>query len=155
MSPTETMQPVTFEYRWAYDSETVDWAELSELYRVAPLGEKAPVDLATVFANSRFRCFLYAGDRLVGAGRVLADGLDVAYLADVAIHPAHQGTGLGSALVQRLVELSSGHKKIILYANPGTERFYARLGFHRMNTALAIWKEPEPAIATGVISPMT
>jgi hypothetical protein len=40
------------------------------------------------------------------------------------------------------VTLSAGHKKIILYANPGTKPCYARLGFLRMNTAMAIWRDP-------------
>jgi predicted N-acetyltransferase YhbS len=83
---------------------------------------------------------------------VLADGLDCAYLADVAVHPDHQRHGLGTAIIRQLLTLSQGHKKIILYANPGTEPFYARLGFLRMNTAMAIWRDPARAIETGLLS---
>ncbi len=36
---------------WIYDDRDVDWAELSELYRIAPLGEKPPADLTTVFSK--------------------------------------------------------------------------------------------------------
>jgi GNAT superfamily N-acetyltransferase len=125
---------VVDDYRWAHDVDAVDLAELSEMYRIAPLGEKPPDTLATVFGNSMFACFAYAGDVLAGAGRVLADGLDCAYIADVAVHPQHQGRGLGKAIIRRLVALSQGHKKIILYVNPGTEGFYRDLGFLRMNT---------------------
>lgn len=60
------------DYRWVYEVAAVDLAELSQLYRIAPLGEKPPDALATVFGNSRFACFVYAGDVLVGAGRALA-----------------------------------------------------------------------------------
>ena len=137
---------------WVYDDGAVDWTELSELYRMAPLGEKLPNDLATVFSSSRFKCFVYADGELVGAGRALADGLDCSYIADVAVHPEHQGKGLGTAIIEKLVELSAGHKKIILYANPGTEAFYRTLGFYRMNTAMAIWRNNEQAIADGLIS---
>lgn len=140
------------DYSWTCDDGSVDWDELSELYRIAPLGVKAPADLITVFANSMFKCFAYAGGRLVAAGRALADGLDCSYIADVAVHPAHQGRGLGKAVICKLVELSADHKKVILYANPGTEDFYAKLGFHRMNTAMAIWRDAERAIASGLIS---
>jgi hypothetical protein len=42
------------DYSWVYDDRAVDWDALSELYRIAPLGEKSPADLATVFSNSRF-----------------------------------------------------------------------------------------------------
>jgi hypothetical protein len=47
----------------------VDWEELFELYRIALLGEEPPESLATVFRYSRFACFVYDGDRLIGAGR--------------------------------------------------------------------------------------
>jgi len=139
-------------YTWSGDLATVDLAELSTLYRIAPLGNKPPEALATVFGNSMFMCFVHAGDALVGAGRVLADGLDCAYIADVAVHPDHQGRGLGREIIQKLVALSRGHKKIILYANPGTEGFYGRLGFLRMNTAMAIWHDPARAIEYGLLT---
>ena len=139
-------------YAWVHDMAGVDLDELSGLYRIAPLGDKPPQALATVFGNSMFKCFVYAGDVLVGAGRVLADGLDCAYIADVAVHPDHQGRGLGKAIIQKLVDFSRGHKKIILYANPGTEGFYSRLGFLRMNTAMAIWQDLARAIQSGVLA---
>lgn len=129
----------------------MDWVELSELYRKAPLGEMSPNDLATVFSNSRFRCFVYADGELVGVGRALADGLDCSYIAGVAVLPEHRGRGLGTAIMRKLVGLSGGHRKIILYANPGTEGFYRTLGFYRMNTAMAIWRNPERAISEGLI----
>jgi len=140
------------DHSWVYDDSAVDWGELSELYRKAPLGEKSPEDLETVFSNSRFKCFVYAGEGLIGVGRALADGLDCSYIADVAVHPEFQGRGLGKAIIRKLVALSKGHKKIILYANPGTEGFYQTLGFHRMNTAMAIWQNQEQAIQAGLIS---
>ena len=140
------------DYTWVHDLGAVDLEELSNLYRVAPLGDKPPEALATVFGNSMFVCLVYAGDVLAGAGRVLADGLDCAYIADVAVHPDHQGRGLGRAIIRRLVALSRGHKKIILYANPGTEGFYGKLGFLRMNTAMAIWQDPARAIEHGLLS---
>jgi hypothetical protein len=47
----------------------VDWHELSGLYKSAPLGEKPPERLKTVFSNSLYRCFVYHEGRLIGAGR--------------------------------------------------------------------------------------
>jgi GNAT superfamily N-acetyltransferase len=141
------------EYDWVGDSKGVDWDELSNLYRIAPLGEKPPDALRTVYGNSMFRCFVYAGEVLVGAGRALADGVDCAYIADVAVHPDHQGRGLGKAIIRRLVAQAEGHKKIILYANPGTEPFYLELGFLPMNTAMAIWWDQAGAITAGVLRP--
>ena len=129
MADTHPHHATLGSYTWVYEQAGIDWAELSELYRRAPLGEKPPGALMTTFSNSLYKCFVFAGERLVGAGRALADGLDCAYLADVAVVPEHQGRGLGKAIIGRLVQLATGHKKIILYANPGTEGFYSRLGF--------------------------
>jgi ribosomal protein S18 acetylase RimI-like enzyme len=139
------------EYSWIDDAGAVNLDELSNLYRIAPLGDKPPAALATVFGNSMFTCFAYAGDLLAGAGRVLADGLDCAYIADVAVHPDHQGRGLGTEIIRRLAERASGHKKIILYARAGTEGFYRKLGFLHMNTAMAIWHDPDAAVANGIL----
>lgn len=140
------------DYTWVHDLGAVDLDQLAHLYQIAPLGHQPPEALRTVFGHRMFVCFVYTGDTLVGAGRALADGRDCSYIAHVAVHPDHQGRGLGTALIRRLVDLSRGHKKIILYANPGTEDFYARLGFLRMNTAMAIWQDPGRGVASGLLS---
>jgi len=137
---------------WTDALDTIDWNELSELYRKAPLGNKSPERLKTVFTNSMFRRFAYEDGVLVAAGRALADGVDCSYICDVALLPSHQGRGLGHALIDQLVELSRGHAKIILYAVPGREGFYARHGFRRMTTAMAVFQDPEAATERGYLA---
>jgi ribosomal protein S18 acetylase RimI-like enzyme len=137
---------------WTDALDTIDWNELSELYRKAPLGNKSPERLMTVFTNSMFRRFAYEDGVLVAAGRALADGLDCSYICDVAILPSHQGRGLGDALMSHLVELSRGHAKIILYAVPGKEAFYSRYGFRRMTTAMAVFQDPVAATERGYLA---
>jgi predicted N-acetyltransferase YhbS len=98
-----------------------------------------------------FTCIAFDGGKVVAAGRAVADGVDCSYLCDIVVHPAHQGTGLGKELIQRLIALSEGHRKIILYAVPGREPFYEKFGFRRMNTAMAIFADPQRAAADGYI----
>lgn len=136
---------------WTDALETVDWDELAELYRAAPLGTKLPAALKTAFGNSLYRCFVRDGGRLVGVGRALADGADCSYICDIAVLPDYQGTGLGKQIVARLVELSRGHRKIILYAVPGKEPFYRKFGFLRMRTAMAIFESQSVAIERGYL----
>ena len=81
----------------------------------------------------------------------VADGIDCSYLCDIVVHPDHQGRGLGRAIVVKLEELSAGHRKIILYANPGKEGFYRKLGFRRMRTAMAIFQDQDRAIREGLV----
>ncbi|NMM04655.1 GNAT family N-acetyltransferase [Polaromonas sp.] len=137
---------------WSESITTLDWTELEALYRAAPLGIKNAKVLETVFTNSRYRCFAYEDGKLIAAGRALADGADASYICDVAVLPTHQGTGLGGEVVKRLVALSSGHKKIILYSVPGKEDFYRKFGFLRMLTAMAIFENPAKAIERGHLS---
>ena len=136
---------------WKYSIDAVDWDELSALYRAAPLGDKKPQSLRTVFSNSLFKCFVYEEGRLVGAGRALADGADCSYICDIAVLPSHQGTGVGKQIVSYLVEQSRGHQKIILYSVPGREGFYGRFGFLRMRTAMAIFENQQHARERGYL----
>ena len=136
---------------WIYSLENVDWEELSRLYLAAPLGHKDPADLKIAFSNSMFRCFAYDSGSLIAAGRALADGRDCSYLCDVAVHPSHQGRGLGKEVVTKLVTFSKGHKKIILYTSPDKELFYRKLGFKRMTAAMAIFENPVQALENNLI----
>jgi ribosomal protein S18 acetylase RimI-like enzyme len=138
-------------FEWIYSSENVDWEELYRLYLAAPLGHETPSDLKVAFSNSMFKCFVYDSGRLIAVGRALADGRDCSYICGVAVHPDHQGIGIGKEIVTKLVTLSKGHKKIILYAAVGKEPFYRKLGFKRMATAMAIFKNQVQAVEDGLL----
>ena len=134
---------------WSSTLQDVDWAAMETLYRLAPLGNKSAEHLRTVFSNSRYTWVVREAGNIVAAGRALADGLDCAYVCDVAVLPSHQGSGLGKALVQRLLDDAKGHHKIILYSVPGKEGFYRKLGFLRLLTAMAIFKDRDAGIQRG------
>lgn len=136
---------------WIDQINDVDWLELAQLYKIAPLGDKKADELQQVFSSSLYTLFVYDQSTLVAAGRVLADGLDCAYICDVAVHPDYQGHGLGKQLIHQLVSRSQHHKKIILYANPGKEGFYQKLGFKFMNTAMALFRDEQKALETGLV----
>ena len=137
--------------QWSSSIDALDWDELAALYRAAPLGRKDPVGLKTAFTNSMFVCLARDGELLVGVGRALADGVDCSFICDVALLPSHQRLGLGKEIVSRLLALSQGHKKIILYAVPGKEPFYRQLGFRRMTTAMAIFEQQDQAFERGYL----
>lgn len=136
---------------WIFSQENVDWDELSRLYIAAGMGNKAPGDIQTAFINSMFKCFIYDSGKMIGVGRALADGFDASYICDIAVHPEYQGRGIGKKIVLKLVEFSKNHRKTILYAAPGKELFYLKLGFKRMKTAMAIFKNQAQALADGLV----
>lgn len=137
---------------WSDGVDDVDWQELADLVRAAPLGDKSPEFLRTVFTNSMYRAFVRDDGKLVGAGRALADGVDCAYLGDIVILPSHQGQGLGGQIITRLLDCVRGYRKILLYAVPGKEPFYRRYGFERMTTAMAIFQDRDAAFERGYLS---
>ncbi|WP_225705393.1 hypothetical protein [Bradyrhizobium cenepequi] len=48
---------------WTSDQDQIDWDALSELYRIAPLGDKKPEDLKRAFANSMYKMLRVRGGR--------------------------------------------------------------------------------------------
>ncbi len=73
-------------------------------------------------------------------------------ICDIAVLPSHQGSGLGKQIIAKLVAQSKSHAKIILYSVPGREPLYAKFGFLRMKTAMAIFRNREFAIERGYLS---
>jgi len=138
-------------YIWIDNCKTIDWKALSHLSKIAPLGDKPSEMLKTAFTNSRCTYFVYDNDKLIGVGRALADGVDSAYLCDIAIHPDYQGLGIGKAITQKLLDGVEGYSKIILFANVGKDGFYAKLGFEKMTTAMAIFKNQDRAREMGLV----
>lgn len=139
-------------FEWQDSNTNINWQELAELYRRAPLGNKTAEDLKTAFSNSRYKYFVFAAGELVGAGRALADGVDCSYICDIAFLPEYQGQGLGREMLTRLIEHSKLHRKIILYSVVGKEKFYEKHGFKKMNTAMAIFKNEDYATQLGLIN---
>ena len=140
------------QFEWRFSQDSIDWTELSNLYKAAPLGDKKPEDLKNAFSNSMYKCFIFESGSLVGVGRALADGIDCSYICDVAVLPNYQGSGLGKSIMEKLVKLSEGHKKILLYSVPGKESFYKKFGFKKMNTAMAIFNNQEQALEWGLVN---
>ncbi len=152
MTSAMSQKELLVNLEWLYSQNNIDWNELSQLYEIAPLGDKKPEELEKAFSNSRYKCFVFDSGKLVGVGRALTDGIDCSYICDVAILPDYQGLGIGKDIVAKLIELSNGHRKIILYSEPGKESFYKTLGFKRMNTAMAIFENQNQALEKGLIN---
>ncbi|CAD7695420.1 unnamed protein product [Ostreobium quekettii] len=70
-------------------------------------------------------------NQLLGFGRAMSDGSISASIWDVAVLPAWQRSGLGRALLERLlVRLRQDHiDTISLYAEPSVVKLYEKLGF--------------------------
>ena len=73
------------------------------------------------------------GSDTVGMGRIIGDGSLFFHLVDVAVDPAHQGRGLGRAIVAALLDwigrTAPAEAYVSLMANGNADRLYRRFGF--------------------------
>ena len=77
----------------------------------------------------------FAGDELIGMGRVLGDGVITFYVGNVMVTPRYQNAGVGDRIMQRIMGYL--HRSAVpgaiasLLAIQGIEDFYGRYGFER------------------------
>jgi ribosomal protein S18 acetylase RimI-like enzyme len=81
--------------------------------------------------HSWYSVSAYDGDRLVGFGRVLSDGILHALVVELIILPDYQGEGIGRHILNELVTMckSSGIRDIQLFCAKGKIGFYEKQGF--------------------------
>lgn len=127
------------ELELVFDSKGIDWDALADIFERAPLGTRDPRKLKRAFEKSFLTCFAFDGDKLVGAGRMIADGEYYANIYDVAVLPEYQGKGVGRGMMRALLERQK-IEFILLTSTIGQEGFYRRLGFRRHKTAMALYR---------------
>jgi GNAT superfamily N-acetyltransferase len=68
---------------------------------------------------------------LVGLVRTVSDGATIAYVQDVLVHPDHQRTGVGRALLEAVLRRYESVRQTVLLtdADAGQRAFYESLGF--------------------------
>jgi ribosomal protein S18 acetylase RimI-like enzyme len=114
----------------------VDWTAVRDVLRDAGMAFHEPDKHRRAFEGAYAVVFAYDNGTLIGCGRALSDGVYQAALYDIAVLPCYQGSGLGRRLVEALLA-GLGDCNVILYASPGKEGFYRKLGFRGMKTGMA------------------
>lgn len=91
----------------------------------------APSVLHAAVAGSSYVVAARRGQRLVGLARALSDDATICYLQDVLVSPEEQRTGVGSALVQAVLDrYRTVRQKVLLTDDePGQRAFYQALGY--------------------------
>lgn len=90
-----------------------------------------PEELYAAIRSSWYAVSAYNGAQLVGFGRVIADGVHHALIVDLIVLPDHQGHGIGSVLLERLIAQCRAHRirDVQLFCARGKAGFYERHGF--------------------------
>jgi GNAT superfamily N-acetyltransferase len=119
------------EYRLAVEVPSIE--EYLRLRVAAGLSPKSAAAAAAGLPNSVFAVLVRHAAQVVGMGRLIGDGGLFFQVVDIAVEPAHQGRGLGSLIVGRIVEYVHQHAPpgayVSLLADDGADRLYARFGF--------------------------
>ena len=133
-----------------FDVSGVNWEKATDIFERAQLGTRQPDVCKRTFANSDLVCFAWDGKTLIGMGRALSDGERQSVIYDLCIAPEYQGKKIGNRMMTEMLERLDT-PTTILWAVPGKESFYERLGFRPMLTAMARFEDPESSAAKGYI----
>ena len=102
--------------------ETTGW---NQTYKASPAA------LGEALQNSWYSISAYESEQLVGFGRVVSDGVLYAMIYDLIVSPSHQGRGIGSEILTRLIQncRTAGIRDVQLFSAAEESSFYERFGF--------------------------
>lgn len=116
---------------------TYSEAEILHLYQ--SVGWTAYTDHPEVlkkgFKNSMLTLAAYDGNQLLGIIRAVGDGETIVFVQDFLVFPEHQRKGIGSALLQAILDRYSHVRQIELATDntPKTIAFYKSMGFRELS----------------------
>ena len=82
------------------------------------------------------------GDRLIGMGRMVGDGAMYWYLQEIIVLPEYQKQGVGTKIVNHLVDYAVSHSTTGKFTTiggvsaKGKEEFYSKLGFEVISNGI-------------------
>ena len=131
------------------DCHGVDWNALRDILKSAGMGYHSADKHQRAFEASYTSTFIYSNnDKLIGFGRAISDGEYQAAIYDCAVDPAYQGLGIGTLIVQNILD-KIPECNVILYASPGKEGFYQKHQFRKMKTGMALFTDRAAKTANG------
>ena len=125
-----------------YSIDSVDWTELVEVYRRAPLGTDDPEKLRRAYEKSDICCFAYCDTQLVAAGRAISDGEYFAFICDIVVLPEFQQQGIGTRIMNAMLEKLTVDK-VLLACVLGQEGSYRKIGFLKHKSVMALYPNVE------------
>lgn len=119
--------------------------EFKEVLQLSGLGERRPIDddecLDGMLKNSNLLVTAWQKEKLVGVARSITDFNYACYLSDLAVDQAYQKLGIGKMLVQQTQGELGKRCKILLFAAPNADAYYARIGFERNTNGWVLTKD--------------
>lgn len=90
-----------------------------------------PLMLKNAFEHSLKIYAAYIDNKVIGIIRIVGDGYSVILIQDILVYPEYQREGIGTALLQHVLEEYKNvyQKHLITDNTPKTIQFYKSLGF--------------------------
>ena len=83
--------------------------------------------------SSYYHIAVYEDDKLIGYIDSISNGVTDAYIQDLMVRPDHQGKGIGTELMNKMIEYLKEHICMIsVIYEEDLESFYERFGFYHM-----------------------
>jgi N-acetylglutamate synthase-like GNAT family acetyltransferase len=127
-----------------YKTDVVPTADqVIELYEAAglprPTGDKERI--AKMYSHSNLIITAWYNDTLVGVSRCITDWVWSCYLADLAVHPGYQKTGMGKKLIDLTKETLGEQSMILLLSVPTAMQYYPKVGFTKEDRGFLMPRE--------------
>ena len=117
--------------------------QVIELYDKAglprPTNDKERIQ--KMFDNSNLIVTAWDNDKLIGVSRCITDWVWSCYLADLAVDPGYQKSGMGKRLIELTQEKLGEQSMILLLSVPTAFEYYPKVGFTKENRAFMIARE--------------
>jgi ribosomal protein S18 acetylase RimI-like enzyme len=124
------------------DCADVNWQFVAETLKRVGMAYAEPAAHQMSFENSQVTVFIRREGQLIGFGRAISDGVFQAAIYDVAILPEYQARGIGAIIIKTIMD-KFPDCNFILYAALGKEGFYQTLGFRKMKTGMALFRQAQ------------
>jgi N-acetylglutamate synthase-like GNAT family acetyltransferase len=114
--------------------------QVIELYNNAGLPRPTddPERIESMFRNSDLVVTAWDKNKLVGVSRTITDWVWCSYLADLAVSPDYQGSGIGRKLIELTRAEIGEQSTTLLLSVPTASDYYPKVGFAREDRAFIV-----------------
>lgn len=128
------------------ESKDISFDEINTLTESVGWGKQfhqTPEKWKRVLAASTYIAYIKENGKLIAFGRILEDSI-MCMFYDVCVHPDYQHKGLGSLIMNHLIDKIKDKEYIsiglfVWEGNAGASKFYQKLGFEKV-TAMELKK---------------
>ncbi len=128
-----------------YDMEEKDLPMVKEAYQSVGWMKHDEHIIKKVFNASTHKVIGVQDHKIVGFCRALSDGVFNAAIYDVVVHKDYQGRGIARILLEDIITQLDDVSCIQLIATTGNDSFYEKMGFKKLKTGMAIFKNQQLA----------